>query len=71
MHALFGTVVNELLVSEVWVHLNLIYSWVDLGIGEQVLHLLDAHVADTNILGKTLCITREELDPTVTVFKVL
>lgn len=44
----------ELLVPEVGVELHLVDCWLDLGILEQVLDLLNTEVGDTNALDKAL-----------------
>jgi len=54
-HAYLGvTVLVKLLVSEVGVQLHLVDCWLDLGILQQVLNLLDTEVGDTNALHQTL-----------------
>ena len=55
MHAYLGvTVLVKLVISEVGVQLHLIHCWLDLGILQQVLNLLDTEVGDTNALHQAL-----------------
>lgn len=55
VHMYLGvTVLVKLLVSEVGVQLHLVDCWLDLGILQQVLNLLDTEVGDTNALHQTL-----------------
>lgn len=48
------TVLVKLVISEVRVQLDLVDCWLDLGILQQVLNLLDTEVGDTNALDQTL-----------------
>ena len=45
-------VVDELLVRKEWVDLDLVDRWWDLGVGEEILKVLDGPVGDTNGLGE-------------------
>ena len=55
MHSHLGvTVLVKLLVPEVRVQLNLVDSWSDLGILQQVRNFLDTEVGDTDSLDQTL-----------------